>query len=1178
MKRLHELIASHEEWLLQRVLFYARERKYVRNVAVLEDAWRLCICTLSAAILTYLRTRESMPRLGPDDDYSQDPIVAFFMLEAQSHRDRGVELGVFLSFLKYYRQVYVDLIRTAGYEREHEEQCRLFVEGFFDHLEIGFFGQWAKIAEGQLVTDQQLNERDKCEHMEEELQASSARFRELFDNVSSGVAIYEAKRGGRDFVIKEFNRAGERIEKTKTEDVTGKSLLEVFPSVKTSGLFEVLHRVWKTGNPERYPPIGHEGQPAAALKQQYVCRLPSGQVMAISEDVSEDQFAQQALAVEKERLAVTLRSIGDGVISTDGAGRVLMLNEVAAGLTGWSQAEAMGKPLEDVFHIINEHSREIVENPVRKVMASGVIVGLANHTVLIARDGTEKAIADSAAPIRDGDGECIGVVLVFRDVSEHQRAEQAIVQSRDFYLTLFDEFPTLIWRSGTDAKCDYFNNTWVRFTGREIHQELDDGWLEGVHPEDSAGYRNTYGEAFQARRSFEAEYRLRRSDGEYRWIISTGRPFSDPDGAFAGYVGSCYDITERRQAEEALRESEARFRSAFEYAAIGMALVGSDGRFLQVNHALCEMLGYGEQDLLATSFQALAHPEDVSRSIDSMERMRSAEVQSSQFEKRYFHKRGHVVWVLVSCSLVRDAREQPLYFISQFQEITQRKRAEQERALLVAAVEQSAESITMIDVDGAIRYVNPAFERISGFKREEVVGRSFLQLMQPHCGETVCNTLWETVSHGEVWSGHITEEARDGALREIETTVSPIRDSSGAVIYYVAAQRDVTHECSMERQLRQAQKMEAIGTLAGGIAHDFNNILAAIIGYTEMLLFKIPKDSPIRHNLEQVLKAGNRAKELVKQILAFSRQSEQEMKPVQISLVVKEALKLLRASLPTTIEIRQNITGKMGMILADPTQIHQVLMNLCTNAAHAMRATGGVLEVGLGEVKLDGQMMEQCPELTPGSYLRLTVRDTGHGMDSMVMARIFDPFFTTKSPGEGTGMGLAVVHGIVKSHGGAIGVSSEPGVGTTFQMFFPRLPNDVVPISKSAVPVPRGSETILFVDDEEALVEMVQQMLEHLGYDVVARTSSREALEAFRAQPHKFDLVITDQTMPQLTGVDLSREVMAIRPDVPVILCTGFSEIISPEKAKAMGIREFVLKPIITREIAVTIRKALEGQ
>ena len=380
----------------------------------------------------------------------------------------------------------------------------------------------------------------------------------------------------------------------------------------------------------------------------------------------------------------------------------------------------------------------------------------------------------------------------------------------------------------------------------------------------------------------------------------------------------------------------------------------------------------------------------------------------------------------------------------------------------------------------------------------------------------------------------------------------------------------------LESQLRQVQKMEAIGTLAGGIAHDFNNILSAIIGYTEIAMHDAPKGSELQMNLQKVLKGGDRAKDLVKQILTFSRQSEIEPKPVKVKAIVTEALKLLRASLPTTIEVRLNLQSN-STVMADPTQIHQIVMNLCANAGQAMHAKGGILDINLKEVKLDSEFAAQHPGIVPGAYINLSVRDTGHGIPAEIQDRIFDPFFTTRGKVEGTGMGLSVVHGIVTSHGGAMTVASEPGTGSVFRVFLPVIEERFGLEAEVKKAVPTGTESILFIDDEEPLTDMGKRMLESLGYDVVTTTSSIEALELFKAQADRFDLVITDLTMPHMTGENLAKELMQIRPDVPVILCTGFSARIDEKKAMAMGIRAFIAKPILKHEIAEIIRAVVDG-
>jgi signal transduction histidine kinase/ActR/RegA family two-component response regulator len=381
----------------------------------------------------------------------------------------------------------------------------------------------------------------------------------------------------------------------------------------------------------------------------------------------------------------------------------------------------------------------------------------------------------------------------------------------------------------------------------------------------------------------------------------------------------------------------------------------------------------------------------------------------------------------------------------------------------------------------------------------------------------------------------------------------------------------------LEQELMQAQKMEAIGTLAGGIAHDFNNILGAILGYADLALEDCPPGSQVARDLEEVIQAGNRARDLVKQILAFSRQAETDKIPLQPSIIVKEIIKLLRSSLPTTIDIQQNIVQDTGLILADPTQIHQILMNLCTNAYHAMEETGGILSISIKMKVLSQEDLVSVPHVQPGNFVHLSVKDSGEGITPEIQEKIFDPYFTTKKTGKGTGMGLAIVHGIVKSCGGYITCRSRIGEGTVFDIFLPSIEEHAVPETRPFELIPVGTERILFIDDESMLATMGQAMLERLGYSVTVQTSSLEALSTFKNQPNAFDLVITDQTMPGMTGADLAREMLQIRPNLPIILCTGYSNLISEEKAKSLGIKGFALKPLARKDIAGIIRKVLDA-
>jgi signal transduction histidine kinase len=432
------------------------------------------------------------------------------------------------------------------------------------------------------------------------------------------------------------------------------------------------------------------------------------------------------------------------------------------------------------------------------------------------------------------------------------------------------------------------------------------------------------------------------------------------------------------------------------------------------------------------------------------------------------------------------------------------------------------------------------------------------------------------VLEGKSVTGFETKRrTKDGRVLDITLSSACYDDHEGHRAGIVVFLRDVTEAKQTERQLQQVQKMESIGTLAGGIAHDFNNMLGIIVGNTELAMDDVSEWNPVRQNLEEIRIASMRARDMIKRIMAFSRQSPQQMKPVRIAPIIKESLKLLRSSIPTTIEIHQNISSESDIIHADPTQINQVLINLCTNAAQAIGEKAGILEVNLEHIELDEDTAARYYDLSSGKYVRLTVSDTGDAIEPKILERIFDPYFTTKKIGEGSGMGLSVVHGIVKSHGGGISVISEPGKGTIFHILFPCIEDEPEPETEIPVEIPRGKERILLVDDEKAMVNTIQPIIERLGYKVTARTSSIEALEAFRANPGRFDLVITDFTMPNMTGMELAKTLLKLRSDIPIILCTGYSEHINEYKAIASGIREFILKPVVLDEMANTIRKVL---
>jgi PAS domain S-box-containing protein len=631
---------------------------------------------------------------------------------------------------------------------------------------------------------------------------------------------------------------------------------------------------------------------------------------------------------------------------------------------------------------------------------------------------------------------------------------------------------------------------------------------------------------------------------------------------------------ERRQMEEALRASEERYRTLFDSATEGICMM--DGVFLDCNEQAARLWNCRREDILGRSLLDFSPPfqPDGRSSVElAAEYIARARAGAPQFFA-WQHRRLDDVLIHTDISLKEIILPGKKLLLVSMRDVTDRQQAEESFETVVS----KAPLAIFIIQDKKIIFVNPKFVEITGYSEEELLGQDYFFLVAPEVSEKVRSRAVQMLK------GHnlppyeyqfITKTGETKWVMEqvITTMVKGKRASLGYFVDITEPKKAQEEKEKLTAQLMQAQKMEAIGTLAGGIAHDFNNILGIIIGYTELIDLKEPKTSAIKSKLQQILQAGHRAKDLVKQILTFSRKAEQSRQPVSLGSITQEALKMLRASLPTTIDIRSSINSD-SLVRADITQLHQVLMNICTNAAHAMQEEGGILEVSLTDV--DFEAATPHPEISPGAYLKLTIADTGHGIEPEIKERIFEPFFTTKGVGKGTGLGLSLVYGIVKGYGGAINVYSEPGQGTTFNIYLPRYGDKKIQATSLDLPLPTGTERILLVDDEEGLAALGQQILESLGYQVTSHIHSMAALKEFQANPGMFDLVITDQTMPQMTGIKLARELLRIRPDIPIILCTGFSETVTAEKCKDLGIKDLIMKPVLAEKLAWRIRAILD--
>ena len=651
------------------------------------------------------------------------------------------------------------------------------------------------------------------------------------------------------------------------------------------------------------------------------------------------------------------------------------------------------------------------------------------------------------------------------------------------------------------------------------------------------------------------------------------------------------DITGNKRAQESLKESEERYRNLVELSPEAI-FVHQEGQIKYINREGTKIFGAtNPQELIGKPAMELIHPDYYEAAKARIEQVYSTRKTLPRVEQKYVRIDKQIIDVEARGTYI-DYLGKPAT-LSVIRDITNEKRKEKELKeseeryrLLIESADHSGQAIIIHQdigkIEAACIFSNQTAVSITGYTQEELADLSWMDILHPQDRDAALKRYRIRLTGKDIpdlfETSIIRKDGKEVSI-ELSSTISEFQGNRALITFF----RDITERKQMEEerkkledQLQQAYKMEAIGTLAGGIAHDFNNILTPIIVQSELALMDIDEKNPIRFNLQEVMKAGLRAKDLVKQILTFSRQSEQQPIPLRITPIIREAIKLLRASLPTTIEIQFNLEKDEDTVMADPTQIHQVLMNLCTNAAHAMRDKGGILNVSLNKVALDSEYTSRYTELEPGPYTKLAVSDSGHGISPEVIDRIFDPFFTTKDRSEGTGMGLAVVHGIIKSYGGEIIVETEPGEGTTFNVFIPRAKTVAADEPEITTELPVGNERVLVIDDEQGMVETLCRMLDRLGYQTTKRTSSVEELELFKAGPDRFDLVISDQTMPNITGIELAKTFMDIRPDMPIILCTGFSEKVNEDSAKAMGISAFILKPIVMRDIAHTIRQVLD--
>ncbi len=743
--------------------------------------------------------------------------------------------------------------------------------------------------------------------------------------------------------------------------------------------------------------------------------------------------------------------------------------------------------------------------------------------------------------------------------------------------SIIESTTDLVCMASPDLKVIYLNKSGRKMVGLDETESLGDKQVADYYSKRaSATIQNGMRTAIEAG-TWEGETSLIGPDGNEFPVSQVIICHFDPNKNIEYLSTIIRDISEQKKAAKALLESEKHLRLLTDNMVDIISQTDANLNLIYVSPSLERILGHPPSNFLGKSLIDWLHPEDRERSLKQAAEARQKRLPSILLEYRWRHENGHYLWIESATRLLYDEAGNSKGAIFASRDISEKKAYEKQLIRFATIIEQASEEVLITDIEGTIQYINPSFEKNTGYAKNELLGQKPSILKSGMHDPLFYQDLWETILDKKTWKGFIHNRTKNGQIILHDVRIMPILNAKQNISTFVSIRRNITEQTKMEQQLRQSQKMEAIGTLAGGVAHDFNNILSGIFGYADLAVVNLNDTDKVERYIEQITVGARRAADLVQQILTFSRKTEHRKSAVKLYLIVKETIKFLRSSIPSNIEIKEKISTS-SVAIVDPTQFHQIIMNLCTNAFHSMEKTGGTLSIALEDIEISESKSIPDIGIKPGNYIRMEISDTGSGMSSDTLTRIFEPYFTTKGIGEGTGLGLAVVLGIVEEHKGVIKAYSELGKGSTFNVYLPVSKNhegiDRFNVKKPVIKM--GTERIMVVDDDHDILTSTREILENHGYTVVEFGDGESAFNAFKKDPDQFDLIVTDITMPRMTGDALSREILKIRNNIPIILCSGYSRDYSKDKISKMGTLKYLQKPVDSQDLLTWIRDLLE--